>query len=47
MLSQAVTKFLLEKASKAGRGSEMEDVLGEVGATDCVKHVLFIYSELL
>ncbi|CAN0272415.1 unnamed protein product, partial [Ectocarpus sp. 8 AP-2014] len=26
---QAVTKFLLEKASKAGRGSEMEEVLGE------------------
>ncbi|CAB1119362.1 unnamed protein product [Ectocarpus sp. CCAP 1310/34] len=26
---QTVTKFLLEKASKAGRGSEMEEVLGE------------------
>ncbi|CAN0117555.1 unnamed protein product, partial [Ectocarpus fasciculatus] len=26
---KSVTKFLLEKASKAGRGSEMEEVLGE------------------
>lgn len=29
LLPQAVMKYLLEKASKAGRGSEMKGVLGE------------------
>lgn len=32
LLLKAVAKYLLDKASKAGRGSEMEEVLGEVSS---------------